>query len=177
MSPTGFPLVQCEGETEHWLVPPDWCWGRHLFPHQLALEVHPGWLCLTPINLPCCHSAGLTNPVNPYEQCFLNCRSEQNPVLFLTRLYSLFCPPLIGLNLIYSVWVLGWFKRHKRLRTSALSSESQLTSHHDHPHCHKLLFPFALDHNFISHAHVAVFNPQVRTNVWTNNYIKHINEG
>lgn len=100
--PPWFPLAQCEGETEHWLVPPDWCGGRHPFPHQLALEVHPGWSCLTPIP-PAIVAIrlDLTKAIHPYEQRFLNCRSGQNPALF-----SLF-PHLAGFNLIYSVWVLG----------------------------------------------------------------------
>lgn len=48
----GFPLVQCKRETGQWLVPPDWCWGWHPVAHQLALEVHSGWLCLIPALLP-----------------------------------------------------------------------------------------------------------------------------
>lgn len=105
MSPIGFPLVQCEGELEHWLVPPDWRWGRHPFPHQLALEVHPGWLRLTP-NVTR-HVAIQLDLPNASEQCFLKCSSERVPVHY--------CPHLISLT----VWVLGWC-----FRTSALSFES-----------------------------------------------------
>lgn len=47
LSPNGFLLMQREGKPGHWLVPPDWCWGRHPIPHQLAVEVLPGWFWST----------------------------------------------------------------------------------------------------------------------------------
>lgn len=83
MSPAGFPLVQCEGVAEHWLVPPDWCWGWHALPHQLAVEVHTGRLCaltISPAIFP--FPLDLPKPINPNEQCFLNCGSGPNTVPF-----------------------------------------------------------------------------------------------